>query len=525
MRPVIPLFKHCALVLVFSLPVTGLLAQTGFSIGDIANPSVIASGTIMGQNEVHGYYLFYLDHKIDKHSDIYTLQILDDSLNRVRAVQFEGSGEVAVMESACNGDSYSFLFKDDNRRQLTMQIYGLDGILRYTYSREFSRKTAALWGMNGQEHADVGTNNMVFPIGDSGYVSVLPLRAEGYATYEMRYYGSNNRQEWTFTPDTTKTVIVSTQYMGCTDSLIILKVTRSRSGSYGKSGLSVHLEAINFVTRKKQFDLDGGESDYRTVPLSMVSLDSGRLLVLAEYYDLSQNIVKNFSLGLAFYTISTTGQVLRKVYNSWAEDIARYLPVNKKGKTGNLGYIYIHRLIRTPDNRLFVVGEGYKRQASGAGIAMKTLGLLMGEYTDQGVTQIIVTDLVILKFSNQCKAVDATVYEKSKYVGYNDNMSDFAKLHMLGAVLEQAGAFDYTFTLQDASDSTFEICYRNRERNGADWQRTFNDTWYVGGALITDKFDLAPNVVNVLPGAGGTVMIAEYFSREKRLGFRLKKLG
>ncbi len=66
-------------------------------------------------------------------------------------------------------------------------------------------------------------------------------------------------------------------------------------------------------------------------------------------------------------------------------------------------FSYIHKLIRMPDNSLFVVGEGYKRQASASGIALTALGAMAGSYGSAGVTKIVVTDLVIMQFNSQYK--------------------------------------------------------------------------------------------------------------------------
>ena len=163
---------------------------------------------------------------------------------------------------------------------------------------------------------------------------------------------------------TTKEKYAFAEYLGCTDSLIILEVMKKNHAMSGK--ITSHIVGINFVTKKKQFDMDGAGDQYTLVPTSVVPMEgTGNLMVMgSSYYDKDDNIAKDFSKGLAVYEMTTTGKTLTKTYNTWAGDFARYLPTNSKGKIDDVGYLYIHKLIRTPDHKLFVVGEGYKRQAN-----------------------------------------------------------------------------------------------------------------------------------------------------------------
>src|SRR5690606_5591761 len=101
-------------------------------------------------------------------------------------------------------------------------------------------------------------------------------------------------------------------------------------------------------------------------------------------------IVKDFSKGLAVLTINSKGEILNKSHNSWAIDFGKYLSTNNKGKIDKVGYLYIHKVIRTPDGRSFVVSEGYKRQASAGGIAGTVLLAAVGAKSNIGVTKTVV---------------------------------------------------------------------------------------------------------------------------------------
>jgi hypothetical protein len=513
-------------ILALSLPVTSLLAQNKLSIDKVYTAYLRNSGTIMAKGQIKGYFFLYISDKIDRHTNEYTLQILDENLNKVQSIKFEDSKKLILLESAYNGNSISFLFKNEDTKTLDMKIYDFDGKLLYAYSRDFDKKTDALMKQYETMHTDEGMNKNVFDVGDQGYVSILPMRDGKMRTYEMDFYSSDSKKQWTYVPNDDVEKYAMAEYLGCTDSLIILEVLKK--SHVGGGDISSHLVGVNFVTKKKQFEVDGTNDQYNIVPSSVAQMDPGKFMMMASYYDKNQNIVKDFSRGLAIYEVSTAGKVLSKTYNSWAGDMARYLPTNSKGKIDDVGYLYIHKLIRTPDDRLFVVGEGYKRQANAAGIAVNTLSILAGGgSTGMGNTKIVITDLVMMEFNAKYKVTNATIFDKTKNTAIWTNVADYNSQHLLAGYLKTIGAFDYAFTTGDADNSNFAVCYSDWERSSEYHGQTFNAIRFNGKKFATDRIELKSkaSMMQVFPAKAGSIMIMEYFKKDKRLDFRLEKLG
>jgi hypothetical protein len=502
-----------------------LSAQAKLSVDKVYSAYLRNSGTISAQGQIRGYFFLYQSDKIDRHTNEYTLQILDENLNKVRSIKFEDSKKLNLLESAYDGSSLSFLFKNEDTKTLDMKIYDLDGKLKYTYSRQFDKKTDDLMKRYETLHTDEGTNKNVFDLKEQGYVSVLPMRDGNQRTYEVDFYSSRNKKQWTYVPVDDEEKYAFAEYLGSTDSLIVLEVQKKSKAFSGKP--SAHLIGLNFITRKKVFDIDDANEEYKMVPGSISPLSDGKMLVMGSFYDKDQNIGKDFSRGLAVYEMSTSGKVLSKVYNTWAGDFARYLPANSKGKIDDVGYLYIHKLIRTPDDRLIVVGEGYKRQANAGGIALTALGALGGVHTNAGVTRIVVTDLVIMEFNSQYKVTGATIYEKTHNTAEASAMSDYNSQHAIANYLKMTGAFDYEFTTGEADNSNFSICYSDYVRSSEYKGQTFNAIRYNGSKFTTDKIQLKSkaSLLRVFPAKAGSVMILEYFKKDKRLDFRLEKLG
>ena len=506
-------------------PGRSLFAQGKLSIDKVYSVYLRNSGTIMQKGQIKGYFFLYQSDKVDRHTNEYTVQILDENLNKVKSIVFEDSKKLSLLESAYNGASLSFLFKNEDNKTLDMKIYDFDGKLKFAYSREFDKKTDDLMKQYETLHTDEGTNKNVFDVGDQGYVSVLPMRDGKQRTYEVDFYSSQAKKQWTYVPTDDAEKYAFAEYLGSTDSLIILEVMKKNRAL--STNVTSHLVGINFVTKKKQFDLEQAEGDEtRIMPSSVYPIEgTANLLVIGSYYDKDENMIKDYGKGMAMYEINSSGKVIGKSYNSWAGEFSRYLATNRKGKIDEVGYLYIHRVIRTPDHKLFLVGEGYKREANAAGIALTVLS--MGRNNVVGNTKMVVTDMVIMQFDEKYKLTGATVYDKRNNTAMISTAVDYNSQHLIAKYLKMVGAFDYEFTTGEADHSSFAVCYSDYERSSEYHGQTFNTIMYNGSKFSTDKIELKTKAskMRVFPAKAGSVMIMEYFKKDKRLDFRLEKLG
>lgn len=520
--------RHFWLALLLVLLKTGTLqAQSKLSIDKVYSAYLRNSGTIMENGTIKGYFFLYRSDKIDRNTNEYTLQIMDQHLNKVKDIKFQDAKKLNLLEAAYNGNSLSFLFKNADLNTLDMKVYDMEGKLKYSYSRQYDKKTEDLMNRYETMHTDEGTNQNIFDAGNGqGYASVLPVRDGKQRTYQVDYYSSQARKQWTYIPADDEEKFANAEYLGSTDSLILLEVMKKKSALSGK--VTASLVGINFITRKKVFEMDHEADTYKLVPSSVVPVKgTNQLMVLGSYFEKDANIIKDFSKGLAIYTIDSKGKVLSKTYNSWTEDFAKYLPVSRKGKIDNLGYLYIHKLIHTEGGKFYIVGEGYKRQANAGGIALTALGALGGVQTNVGVTKIVVTDMVMMEFNAQNKITNATVYDKTNNTAEASTMSDYNSQHAIALYLKMKGAFDYEFTTGDEGNESFSVCYSDWVRSAEYKGQTFNSIRFNGNKFVTDKMELKSKAsyMKVLPAKAGSIMIMEYFKKDKRLDFRIEKLG
>jgi hypothetical protein len=139
----------------------------------------------------------------------------------------------------------------------------------------------------------------------------------------------------------------------------------------------------------------------------------------------------------------------------------------------------------------------------------------------------VITDLVIMEFNDKYKVTNATIYDKQDNTAIANEMSDYNSQHLLAIYLKSIGAFDYDFTTGDANNATFTVCYSDWVRTSEYKGQTFNSIRYNGSKFSTDKIQLKSkaSTLRVFPAKAGSVMILEYFKKDKRLDYRLEKLG
>src|ERR1700760_4011306 len=119
----------CFLLPALALAVFGgnVRAQGKLSIDKVYSAYLRNSGAIIAKGSIKGYFFLYQSDKIDKHTSEYTLQILDENLNKVKDIKFQDTKQLSLLESAYNGSTLAFLFKNEEAKTLDMKIYDFDG--------------------------------------------------------------------------------------------------------------------------------------------------------------------------------------------------------------------------------------------------------------------------------------------------------------------------------------------------------------------------------------------------------------
>ena len=503
---------------------TAMYAQGKLSIENVRSIYIRSNGEIMDGDELKGYFTFYVSDKVDSKTNEYTVQIMDMNLNKIKDIKFEDDKAVQILESSYNGESIMFLFYNKKEKTLEYRAYNFEGKQISTYTKELTSRSKALLEQTYGTKGDEGQNEALFSVGNTGYVTVYPVKEGKYFTYEVNFFFTDRRKQWSFeAAEEQEDKWASAMYLGSTDSLVLFEVIKQKR----LMGGSPHswLLGMNIYTGKKVFEVSTEAEDYKFFPMNISPIrGSSDFLLMGTYYEPDGRVMKDASLGLAAWVFNPQGKVMTKKYNSWEGDISKYISTDKKGRVADLGYVFFHKILQTADGNFFAIGEGYKKVASGLGIATAILNRGSGSVA---TAKLKITDLVTFKFNDKFEIKDAKIYDKNSNSQEMQSGAEFASPHTMAVMAKAWGYFDYDFTQTNKEHTRFSVCYSDYVRDKDFKGKTFNSITYNEGKITTDKIELSSKAkwLRVFPAKTGSVMIMEYFKKEKRLEMRLEKLN
>lgn len=492
------------------------------SIDKVYKVTLRSSGTIIENQQIKGYYFLYMSDKVDKHTNEYTLQIVDENLNKIKDIKFTDDKNIVLLESTYNGNAIAFFFYNDKENTLEYRLYGMDGKQTYTYSKVLDNKSEAYFKMQMKVNDDEESQNQnVFDLPGKGFLSVSPLRENKKYTYDVNFYSSAKRRNWTYDP-MEDGKFTGAQYLGSNDSVALLEVL-SKEKLMSKETESTIL-GLNLENGKKVFQIPTRDKGNQLYPMNVTMLNgTNQFLVFGLYYEGGDRVLQDNSKGLGIWLMNNQGKIIRSKYMSWSNDLSKYFKVDEKGRVSDLGWVYIHHIVQTDDGKIFAVGEGYKKVANGMGIA---LNVLSGSYSS-GTTKLKITDMMMLELSRDFNLTNAKIYAKNSNNFSLGTGSDFASPHTMALYAKAYGAFDYNYTQMGNNNESFSSTYTDYERSKGYKGMTFNSISYYDGKLTTDKINLKTDAtrLKILPAKPGSVLLIEYFKKEKRLDLRMEKMN
>ncbi len=515
------------------LALTGLLfiaaggfAQGKLTIDNIRSVQLKNSGTIVEGNEIKGYYFLYESDKIDKNTNEYTLELLDNNLNKIKDVKFEDDKEINLVESSYNGNSILFLFYNSKESLLEYRVYGFDGKQKMDYEVEVTKKTKRMMADIYSPKSEKGQNVRLFDIENKGYVTVDRVKESKYYSFTIDYFSTINKKHWTYEEaEEQEDKFATSVYLGYNDTYVFFEITKQKHLLSNEA--HAWLLAINIANGRKAFEVSmEKEGDYKFYPMNIAPVvNSDNVMLLGTYYDKGDRILKDKSLGLASWIIDPKGNVTSKKYNSWTEDIGKYLKTDSKGRVDDIGYIYFHKIFQTSDGKFFAIGEGYKKVVTAGSVALKAISMIGGG--NANATRVRVTDMVVMEFNDKFEITKASIFDK--FSNTIDLMAgtDFLSPHTMALLVKMMGGFDYDYTQLSSDKKTFAVGFHDYEKTSDFKGLTFNSITNTNEELSRDKINLKSKAseLKVFPAKTGSVMIMEYFKKEKRLEMRLEKLN
>lgn len=511
--------KHCNMLVILLI---GLFCQVNAqkaTINNMQKSALQTSDVIKQGSEVKGYYFFYISDKIDRKTNQYTLRIMDNNLNVLKEITFNDSKGVTVLEATFNGTDLLFLFYNEDERTFEYQLYGPDGKKKpFFYSRSLSKRENAYVELFYKSFRDEENSYKgIFPVDEKGFLSNMPLIEDGHYTFQLDYFSSEKKKQWTFTPfDDVKRIIAD--FLGYHNGIVYISTLKYRTAFSGNPESTIM--GIDLETGKLLFEKPTS-SKFRFVP-SSISVMNGQVFFYGEYFNLDDNVIKDHSLGLAIWALDAKGKMVTEKYNSWEYDLSKYMNVSAKGKIEDFGYLFLHNMIQSADGTIYAIGEGYKKVASGLGIAMTVMG------GRANLLKFKITDLAVIQFDKDFNLKGVKIYPKEENsielpAGY-----EFNSVSMLGKFIKHTmGGFDYRYIQTNKDFSAFSICYSDYERSKDYKGGTFKSISYSNGKFTEDRIATLSEASKswVLPGKLGQVLLMDYYKKDKRLEAHFEKLN
>jgi hypothetical protein len=511
-----------ALFIIVSLLADNVQAQK-LTIDKVQKVSVMRnSDAIKEGSEVKGYYFFYISDQIDSKTNEYTLQIMDQSLNKLKELKFQDSKNVSVIESSFNGTDLVFLFYNSDASILDYQVYGADGTKKYSYTKSITKKDKAYLAQTYFIAKEDNNFKGLNPVEGKGFISTMPTRDNNDYTFQIIYVGTDTKKQWVYTPAMEGKMFAG-NYLGTSNNVVYVELL-IYSKLFDRNPDS-YILGLSLENGKLLFQKSTSEWKFNFLPMSMSVLNNGKAYLYGEYFDKGANVLKDKSKGFAFIGIDETGKTLSEKYSSWSVDLGKHLGASANGKIDDLGYMFLHNMVQTEDGSIYAIGEGYKKAASALGITSK---ILSGGGSEVSTVKLIVTDLLLIKFDKDFNVKEASIYQKNDNDIYLESGAAFVSTQILGKLVKYAyGGFDYAYTQVNKDHSSFSVCYSDYER-GKDYKgATFNSITFNEGKLTQDKIQTKSDATKsiVLPARQGQVLIMDYYKKDKKLDLHFEKLN
>lgn len=508
--------------------VSALQAQKPYTIEGVRKAYLRSSGSILQNNEIKGYFVFYQSDKIDKKTVEYTVSILDENNNLIKNIVFEDDKNVRILESSYNESSIMFLFYNNKEKTLEYRAYDFTGKQVASYLKDLSNRSKNFLEATYKTTSEIAENEALFDLPNKGYVTVFPIREKKYYSYEINVFLTDRKKQWTFeAAEEQEDRWTKAIYLGNTDSLVLFEVLKQRTLIGGKP--HSWILALDINTGRKVYEVITEETDNKLFPMTLVKVEGqSDIKLVGPYYNANDDVLKDKSLGLAIWSVNSKGKFTAKKFNSWENDFSKYVELDKRGKVKDVGFVYFHKIVQTTDGKFYAIGEGYNKVVSALGAISKGLSIIGGG-GGSGISafKVKVTDMMISEFDPNFAIKGVNIYDKFNNSVEMPGGAEFMSPHMMALFVRQIGGFDYDFTKMSNDRSTFTVGFSDYEKSGDYKGRTFNSISYKNGKLTQDKIklDSKATMVRILPAKPGFISIMEYFKKEKRIELRLEKMN
>ena len=511
-----------ALLLAAFLFSTCYLFSQKYSFDDVLTVTLNSTGEIYNESGVTGYYSFYEVDKVDRKNKRYTLELLDQNLNKIARKPITDTKYTTLKEAVYNGKSLMLKFHDIKEKKYTLRQY--DVTTGDKISSKIIEPGRYDYQMGGNESTTSAGAPTLFAVPGKGFLnfSVDTRKGAMSKTYYSITYIPNNKEEkgWKVSSSEKSKEYEMATFLAVNENILMVTLIK-RSGLMSRD-LNMSVMGIDIASGKKLFNKKIEDSKY-DVQVNSGKLTGDDIQLYGLYFPRGSKNAKDKSLGLCSYSLNKSGEIVNKKYISWARDVSKHIASSAKGKIEDVGYLYFHTFLKLENGDVLGVAESFRKAASGAGIAMAALG---GRGTS--LVKMVIEDFYLFRFGSDFSLKSVEVVEKDKSSWEMPSGFEFLGPQMSAHYVKYLGGFDYLFTQSDKDRSLFNICYTDYVRvKGEKNKNIFGSINYADGDLSVDKMEFNSDATTsmIMRGKPGYVLVYEYFKKQKKLDMRLEKLN
>ena len=473
--------------------------------------------TIFYQGKPHGYIASQnINHKKNQTKVISTLDIRADELFQF---ELEQSKDLLLIEASYNGKNYAFLLVDIGQKELLLHQYNSLGQKLTTSQFPIGSNMVNLCTEHvANNNHYTGRNRFLHHLeSDEGFLLMYPSVEPSSSTYYIHKISSDSAATQSY-PYKKESPIYDAIYLGSSRSALYFSF--QINGKYQKQ-FTCDILSLFKKDMTANYELNQPSSqDIQFFPYKLFSsANSDTITLIGHYFENKLDMIEYFYSGYALWKLEPLGDITSERYLSFQKDISS-LSFEKDNQSKDFGYLLTQEIIKSEDNAIRIIVEGYKKIIDGASMGYSMMNMrYMNTYL-----RVKTTDIVILELDDEFRFRRSTTIDKKTNTIQLSVNPDLSVVDA-GKFFNQFGFFDYIYTEQREGNA-YTIYYRNF---GNFMNR---GTEYEVGKMEFEhnRYDIhtilkQPNTSSTFffPNQNNQLMIAEWIRKKKKIYFEFKK--
>lgn len=500
------LFISLYLMLLFP----GMIFSQKETFNDILSVQVRNIGTIENDNEVTGHYIFYKTEKIDRKTNAYKLSIMNQDLVTIKNIEKTGSNALTLLECIYNGKAILLKYMDIYKRELEFEIYNDKGDLSYSKKIKISEhEYNTIIQMKNSDNEIL--SNGLSTIGTKGFIDLASTKNKKYK-YEVRYFDSeDSTKNWIVESPNEKGLEAASFIVADTEKIVLNVMKRNSLFSTDIEFFTTVLSTENGEILKEYDNTKLGNYVF----FKGYTGEKGNIRLIGNYFKDEDSPIKDHPLGIISYTLSENNELIDKKKATFGRLL------KKKSDEKDPGHIHFHDFILTDSNKIYVIGEYFKKTADAGGIALAALG------SPTSVVKLSIYDFVVAELNADLKVEKIKVFDKKKHSVGLPQSALFLGSATLGNYVKLYGGYDYRYTQLIKGEKPYFISTYFDRADENDKEPKFKIVSNIDGSFSEDAVSLKTEATDIIVSKAkpGHILITEYFKKEKKMTLRLEKIN